>query len=89
MKTNSATLVQAGWNDEGIGWLAPLSGGKEVYRLYNPNGDHHYTMDANERDFLVSAGWNDEGIGWFSADEEDAPNSSSGLSSVQPESVHE
>lgn len=67
-------LVQAGWNDEGIGWLAPLSGGKEVYRLYNPNGDHHYTMDANERDFLVSAGWNDEGIGWFSADEEDAPN---------------
>ncbi|MBE6466799.1 hypothetical protein [Denitrobacterium detoxificans] len=38
-------------------------------RLYNPNGgDHHYTMSAEERDWLVSLGWNYEGIGWYSDD---------------------
>lgn len=36
-----------------------------VYRLYNPNsGDHHYTINQNERDRLITLGWNDEGIGW-------------------------
>ena len=36
-----------------------------VYRLYNPNnGDHHYTVDAYERDMLVGLGWNSEGTGW-------------------------
>ncbi len=65
-------LVGLGWQDEGIGWVAPTEekGDKPVYRLYNPNaGDHHYTMNSRERDALVSAGWKAEGIGWYSANE--------------------
>lgn len=68
-------LIKAGWQDEGIGWMAPKSAGDDVYRLYNANaGDHHYTLDANERDYLVKAGWTDEGIGWKSAGKDDEGN---------------
>lgn len=36
-----------------------------VYRVYNPNsGEHFYTEDVDERNYLVSVGWRDEGIGW-------------------------
>lgn len=64
-----AYLVVVGWQDEGIGWLAPASSNTPVYRLYNPNaGDHHYTINAAERDMLVRVGWRDEGIGWYSDD---------------------
>ncbi len=60
------TLIQAGWNYEGVGWMAPQQG-SPVYRLYNANGgEHHYTLDENEKNSLVSIGWNDEGIGWQS-----------------------
>lgn len=42
-------LVSLGWKYEGVAWYAPTSG-QPVYRLYNPNaGDHHYTLDSNER----------------------------------------
>lgn len=59
-------LYDAGWNIEGVGWVAPAQG-DEVYRLYNPNaGEHHYTMDANERDYLEASGWKYEGVGWYS-----------------------
>ncbi len=38
-----------------------------MYRVYNPNsGDHHYTMDPEERMALIGYGWTDEGIGWYS-----------------------
>ena len=67
-------VIRAGWNDEGIGWYAPLQSGSPVYRLYNPNaGDHHYTLSAGERDFLVQVGWNYEGIGWYSDDNRMVP----------------
>jgi GH25 family lysozyme M1 (1,4-beta-N-acetylmuramidase) len=60
-------LVTAGWQYEGVGWVA-LRSGTAVYRLYNPNaGDHHYTTNAAERDMLVALGWRYEGIGWYSA----------------------
>ncbi len=60
------SLINAGWNYEGIGWRAPKSGAP-VYRLYNPNaGDHHYTTSAGERDSLVKAGWRYEKVGWYS-----------------------
>lgn len=40
---------------------------ENVYRVYNPNsGEHFYTEDAEERDYLISVGWRDEGIGWQS-----------------------
>ena len=62
-----AELIALGWNDEGIGWIAPNMSSVPVYRLYNPiGGEHHYTTNAGERDSLIAAGWNDEGIGWFS-----------------------
>ena len=63
------SLVVVGWNDEGVGWVAPASG-DPVYRLYNPyvvGGDHHYTLSEGERDSLVSVGWRSEGVGWYSA----------------------
>ncbi|MDH6365813.1 uncharacterized protein YkwD [Enterococcus sp. PF1-24] len=59
-------LRKAGWNYEGIGWIAPTNG-EAVYRLYNANaGDHHYTLNKAEADHLVSQGWQAEGIGWYS-----------------------
>lgn len=67
-------LISLGWNDEGIGWIAPEISGKPVYRLYNPNGgEHHYTMSSEEKNMLVRAGWNDEGIGWYSDEKERTP----------------
>ena len=71
MSLHEATSVaEAGWQWEGIGWVAPLEG-TPVYRLYNPNaGDHHYTTSDVERAHLISVGWNDEGIGWYSDGED-------------------
>ena len=69
-----SNLISVGWNDEGIGWYAPIHSNTPVYRLYNPNaGEHHYTTDVAERDNLVSLGWNDEGIGWYSDDSRRVP----------------
>ena len=65
-----ADVIAAGWNDEGIGWWAPLTLKNPVYRLYNANGgEHHYTLDLDECRMLIEAGWNYEGQGWSSADE--------------------
>lgn len=37
-----------------------------VYRLYNPNtGEHFYTTNTVEYQYLEKNGWNDEGIGWY------------------------
>lgn len=57
----------AGWDQEGVAWIAPKSSNTPVYRLYSGT-DHHYTPDAAERDHLLSVGWKDEGIGWYSDD---------------------
>ena len=66
-------LVSLGWQDEGVGWIAPTEG-NAVYRLYNPYaGEHHYTLSAAERDMLVGVGWNDEGIGWYSDPNQGVP----------------
>ena len=64
-------LVNAGWNDEGIGWYAPTTSLTPVWRLYNsnaPGGDHHYTTSQDEYNTLTYAGWTGEGIGWYSDD---------------------
>jgi hypothetical protein len=65
--TEKIVLLDAGWNDEGVGWAAPETSSTPVYRLYSGT-DHHYTVDAVERDYLVSVGWKYEGIGWYSDD---------------------
>ena len=65
--------MDAGWRYEGIAWKAPTEG-IPVYRLYSKmTGDHHYTIDSNERDHLVRVGWIDEGVGWYSAGEDGVP----------------
>ena len=47
---------------------------KVMYRLYNPNsGEHFYTGDKSEKDYLVSVGWNDEGDAWKAAQVSDTP----------------
>ena len=66
-------VIDAGWNDEGVGWTAPTEGIK-VYRLYNSfAGEHHYTTSEAERDMLVSVGWTWEEGGWFSDPNESVP----------------
>ena len=48
------------------GWTAPAASETPVFRLYNEfGGEHHYTMDASEKNRLVSAGWKYEGVAWF------------------------
>ena len=43
--------------------------GVPVYRLFNPyTGEHHYTSNLGERNYLIILGWLDEGIGWYSID---------------------
>ncbi|WP_321973660.1 glycoside hydrolase family 2 TIM barrel-domain containing protein [Paratractidigestivibacter sp.] len=65
--------VAAGWNNEGVGWTAPLgsyAGATPVYRLYNSyveGGDHMFTASEDEKESLIAAGWTYEGIGWYSA----------------------
>ena len=66
-------VIDAGWDDEGIGWTAPTEGVK-VYRLYNSfAGEHHYTKSEAERDMLVDAGWTWEEGGWYSDVNEAVP----------------
>lgn len=48
--------------------------GTVMYRLYNPyNGEHLYTANTLERDFLDSIGWNYEGIGWIAPQGSNTP----------------
>ncbi|MDO4404157.1 MAG: transglutaminase domain-containing protein [Atopobiaceae bacterium] len=38
---------------------------QDMYRLYNPNsGEHFYTANADEKNYLASIGWKYEGVGW-------------------------
>ena len=67
--TEAATLVKAGWKDEGKAWdNEDAKTGVPVYRVYNPiAGDHHYTINKDEVQTLVKAGWKDEGIAFYGA----------------------
>lgn len=43
-----------------------------VFRLYNPNsGEHFYTTDIVEQNYLSGIGWQDESVGWQSGGEAD------------------
>ena len=45
-----------------------------MYRLYNPNsGEHFYTSNVSEKDYLDSIGWNYEGIAWNAPVSSDKP----------------
>jgi hypothetical protein len=74
-KHEAQTLVNSGWQSEGVGFYAPKKSNTPVYRLYNPQlKDHHYTTSKNEKDVLVAKhGWRYEGIGWYSSDAKKIP----------------
>lgn len=66
-------LVDKGWNDEGVGWVAPATG-DPVYRLYNKwSGDHHFTTDKSEYEKCQKAGWTGEKVAFFSAGKDKLP----------------
>jgi uncharacterized protein YjdB len=44
---------------------APAVEKNDMYRLYNPNsGEHFFTANSEERDYLSSIGWSYEGVAW-------------------------
>lgn len=47
---------------------------KTTLRVYNPNsGEHFFTLDAREKDYLVKAGWKDEGEDWTVPETSETP----------------
>ena len=63
------TLMEAGWQNEGIGFYSDPLQQVPVYRLFNPNaadaGSHMYTTSKNEANTLEKQGWLNKGIGWY------------------------
>lgn len=56
-----------GGSGSGSGGGTAVTKTVDLYRLYNPNsGEHFYTQNASERDYLTKKGWSYEGIGWTS-----------------------
>lgn len=72
-QASSTTEVDGiGRVDINFDFVGLSNGSAPLYRLYNPNdGQHHYTLSANERNVLSSIGWVYEGVAWR------APSSSS------------
>ena len=67
------TRLAAVWRSEGVAFYAPKTGGKPVYRLFNPNaglGAHFVTKDAYEKNVLTHAPkeWKYEGVAWRSVE---------------------
>lgn len=65
-RTEQLNAIIAGWNNEGIGWVAPSYSNSPVYRVYNPHakgGDHYYTRSKYEAQSLVNQGWKWDGNG--------------------------
>ena len=53
---------------------AEAAGTVDMYRMYNEDsGEHLYTANAGERDWLRSVGWNYEGVGWTAPAMSDTP----------------
>ncbi len=50
-----------------LGFIAPspVCGAVPLYRLWNPSGDHLYTIDAGERGAAIGAGYYDEGVAGY------------------------
>ena len=52
----------------------PSAKGVAMYRLYNKNsGEHFYTANAHEKDYLSEIGWRYEGIGWYAPKTSNTP----------------
>ncbi|MCF0231964.1 MAG: hypothetical protein HUJ63_06800 [Enterococcus sp.] len=72
--------------EEGFGWqrssgtacifanFPKTAGYTAAYRLYNKySGEHLYTTDKKEADYLPTIGWSYEGISWYSPEYSDTP----------------
>ena len=71
-ETEANNLDDAGWENEGIAWVAPEHSSVAIYRLYNKwNGDHMYTTSIAEYSSLQKNGWTGEGEAMYSAPEGD------------------
>lgn len=45
-----------------------------MFRLYNPaSGEHFYTANKEEKEFLEASGWTGEGVGWMAPQESKVP----------------
>lgn len=79
--TKEATCAEAGTKER----TCSVCGTKEtqtiakltsvtMYRLYNPySGEHLYTSDTEERDFLTVLGWKYEGLAWTAPSKSNTP----------------
>ena len=57
-------VTENGWRFEGIAFHA--GGDVPVYRMYNPgNGDHVFTVEETEKDYLELHGWSPEGVAFY------------------------
>lgn len=65
--TTEAPTTEATTEEELEAESEAASGSIPIYRLYNPsNGEHLYTIDANEKNVLYRHhGWGYEGVGWY------------------------
>ena len=46
----------------------------EMHRLYNPNsGEHFFTGNVGEKDFLIILGWSYEGVAWYAPESSSVP----------------
>ena len=46
----------------------------EMHRLYNPNsGEHFFTGNVGEKDFLITLGWSYEGVAWYAPESSSVP----------------
>ncbi|GAB2025804.1 hypothetical protein OfM1_18760 [Lactovum odontotermitis] len=60
------SLVNSGWQYDGIAFYNSTSGGTPIYMLYNPNsGEHFITGSSFEANSLAAAGWNNQGVAWI------------------------
>lgn len=70
--TNEVKVLKSkGWKSEGVAFYTPKTGGKPVYRLFNPKagiGAHFMTGDSYEKSVLTKAPkeWKYEGVAWNS-----------------------
>lgn len=53
-------LIDAGWNGEGLAWIAPKESDEAIFRLYA--GNHFLTGSINELHKLTEYGWHFEGV---------------------------
>ncbi|GAB2024847.1 hypothetical protein OfM1_09180 [Lactovum odontotermitis] len=59
------SIVNSGWQYDGIAFYKSTSGGTPIYVLYNPNsGEHFLTGSSFEANSLAASGWNNQGISW-------------------------